>query len=84
KELGLDKCSKTKNLDDYITLYHNLEQYDLEAVRSLTKDELKDKLKVDPGSKMQVFRKDKSKNLINKEFGYLEEINNKQKNWIKI
>ncbi|CAG8753371.1 18104_t:CDS:1, partial [Racocetra fulgida] len=77
--LSLDECSKIKNLDDYITLCNDLKQYNLEAVRLLTKDKLKDRLEADPESKMQVFRKDKSKNLINKEFRCLKEINNKQK-----
>ncbi|CAG8753344.1 10243_t:CDS:2, partial [Racocetra persica] len=30
KELGLGECFKTKNLDDCMTLCHDLEQYDPE------------------------------------------------------
>ncbi|CAG8829461.1 14589_t:CDS:2, partial [Dentiscutata erythropus] len=31
KELGLGECLKTENLNDCLTLCHDLEQYDLEA-----------------------------------------------------
>ncbi|CAG8845070.1 29526_t:CDS:1, partial [Racocetra persica] len=40
KKLGLGKCLKTKNLDDCMTLCHDLEQYDPEVVRPSTKEEL--------------------------------------------
>ncbi|CAG8841732.1 14712_t:CDS:1, partial [Racocetra persica] len=42
KELGLDECLKTEDLDGCMTLCHDLEQYDPEAVRPLTKEELKE------------------------------------------
>ncbi|CAG8819731.1 8916_t:CDS:1, partial [Racocetra persica] len=42
KELGLDECLKTKNLDDCITLCYDLKQYDPEVVRPPTKEELKE------------------------------------------
>ncbi|CAG8791405.1 34375_t:CDS:2, partial [Racocetra persica] len=42
KELGLGECLKTKDLDDYMTLCHDLEQYNLEVVKLPTKEELKE------------------------------------------
>ncbi|CAG8828843.1 7281_t:CDS:2, partial [Racocetra persica] len=40
KELGLDKCLKTENLDDYMTLCHDLEQYDPEKRQERPKKDL--------------------------------------------
>ncbi|KAF0359088.1 hypothetical protein F8M41_014371 [Gigaspora margarita] len=66
-------------------LFHDLEQYNKDAVRPPTKEKL-DKYekmsepKDSPGPRTQFFKKDnKSKNLIHKEFSRLEEITNKQK-----
>ncbi|CAG8658433.1 36354_t:CDS:2, partial [Racocetra persica] len=66
---------KSENLDDCLTLYHDLKQYDLEAVRLSTKEKLENRPEAGPGPRTQVFRNDnKSKNLINKEFERLDEI----------
>ena len=52
-------------------LFHELEQYDLEAVRSLIKKELEDSLR----PRTQALRKgNKSKNLINKELSVQEKL----------
>ncbi|CAG8749434.1 11825_t:CDS:2, partial [Racocetra persica] len=67
------------------TLFHDLEQYNEDVVRLLTKEKLDKYKKISepkagPGPRMQFFRKDnKSKNLINEEFSCLEEITDKQK-----
>ncbi|RIB17967.1 hypothetical protein C2G38_2185872 [Gigaspora rosea] len=53
QEKDENKCSKTENLNDCITLCHDLKQYDPEAVRLPTKDKLKDRLKAGPEPKMQ-------------------------------
>ncbi|CAG8803673.1 1846_t:CDS:1, partial [Dentiscutata erythropus] len=79
KELGLGECLKTENLDDCLTLCHDLEQYDLEAVRLPTKEKLEDRPEAGPGPRMQAFRNDnKYKNLINEEFRHLGEMNKGQ------
>ncbi|CAG8834885.1 20149_t:CDS:1, partial [Racocetra persica] len=73
------------NLDSCQILFYDLEQYDEDAVRPSTKEELDKNEKISepetsPGSRIQFFRKNnKSKNLINKEFSRLEEITDKQK-----
>jgi hypothetical protein len=73
-----------ENLNDCLTFCHNLEQYDEDAVKPPTKEELEKYEKMlepegDPKPKTQSFKKDnKSKNLINKEFECLEEITDEQ------
>ncbi|CAG8572094.1 12637_t:CDS:2 [Racocetra fulgida] len=73
------------DLDSYQTLFHDLEQYDEDAVRPPTKEELDKYEKMSEpeasfGLRTQFFRKDnKSKNLINEEFSRLGEITDKQK-----
>ncbi|GBC04243.1 hypothetical protein RclHR1_05580028 [Rhizophagus clarus] len=79
KELDLGvKPIEANDLDSCKTLFHDLEQYDPEAVRSLTKEELEDSPEASPGPRTQAHRNDKSKNLINKEFERLGEITNEQ------
>ncbi|CAB4375949.1 unnamed protein product [Rhizophagus irregularis] len=84
EELGLGECNKVENLDDCLTLCHDLEQYDEDAVRPLTKEELEkyEKMsepKAGSGPRTQVHRNDnKSMNLINKEFERLGEITDEQ------
>jgi len=75
KELGLGKCITTENLDCCQTLFHDLEQYDEEAVRPPTKDELEDDTEAGPEPKAS----HQDKNLINEEFGRLGEIKEGQK-----
>ncbi|RIA83014.1 hypothetical protein C1645_743390 [Glomus cerebriforme] len=53
-------------------------QYDLEAVRPPTKEELKNSSEAGLGSRTQALRKSNRSNLINKEFEHLEEIKKRQ------
>ncbi|POG72196.1 hypothetical protein GLOIN_2v1774047 [Rhizophagus irregularis DAOM 181602=DAOM 197198] len=78
KELDLgDELIEVNDLDGCKTLFHDLEQYDPEAVRLPTLKELKKYEKIlesegGPGPKTQSFRE--GNNLINKEFERLGEI----------
>ncbi|PKY63139.1 hypothetical protein RhiirA4_491123 [Rhizophagus irregularis] len=78
KELDLgDEPIEVNDLDGCKTLFHDLEQYDPEAVRLPTLKELKKYEKIlesegGPGPKTQLFRE--GNNLINKEFERLGEI----------
>ncbi|CAG8528723.1 2855_t:CDS:1, partial [Cetraspora pellucida] len=68
------------NLNDCLTFCYDLKQYNLEAVRLLTKEKLEDRPEAGLELRMQAFRNNnKYKNLINKEFRHLEEINKGQK-----
>ncbi|RIB30543.1 hypothetical protein C2G38_2152537 [Gigaspora rosea] len=86
KELGLGVEPLLPNdLDSCQTLFHDLEQYDEDAVRPPTKEELDKYEKMSepeagPEPRTQFFRKDnKFKNLINEEFSRLGEITDEQK-----
>ncbi|CAG8516861.1 13943_t:CDS:1 [Racocetra persica] len=86
KKLGLDvEPFLSNDLDSCQTLFHDLKQYDEDAVRPPTKEKLDkykkiSELKASPEPRTQFFRKDnKSKNLINEEFSCFEEITDKQK-----
>ncbi|CAG8767968.1 36388_t:CDS:2, partial [Gigaspora margarita] len=75
KELGLGiKPFLSNNLDSCQTLFHDLEQYDKDAVRPSTKEKLNKYEKMlepeaSPEPRTQFIKKDnKSKNLINEEF----------------
>ncbi|CAG8486893.1 1094_t:CDS:2, partial [Racocetra fulgida] len=63
KELDLGDCNRPEDLNQCMLLCHDLEQYDPEAVRSLTKE----KLENSPGSRTQAIKKsNKSKREIKK------------------
>ena len=80
----MGECISTETLDGCMTLCHDLDQYDPDAVCPPTLKELEKYKKIldsegGSGPKTQSFRKgNKSKNLINKEFERLGEITNKQ------
>ncbi|CAG8561082.1 34257_t:CDS:2, partial [Racocetra persica] len=75
KKLDLGDCDRPEDLNQCMLLCHDLEQYNPEAVRLLTKK----KLENSPESKTQAIRKsNKSKSLINKEFERLGEIKEEQ------
>ncbi|GBC08947.1 hypothetical protein RclHR1_00850028 [Rhizophagus clarus] len=76
-DLGVEPI-EANDLDGCKTLFHDLEQYNPETVRPLTKGELEDSLEASSGPRTQAHRNDKSKNLINKEFERLGEITNEQ------
>ena len=76
-DLGVEPF-EANDLDGCLTLFHDLELNDPEAVRLQTLKELKSE--GGPGPKTQSFRKgNKSKNLINKEFERLGEIKGHEK-----
>ncbi|CAG8730885.1 6976_t:CDS:1, partial [Racocetra fulgida] len=80
KELDLGDCDRPEDLNQCMLLCHDLEQYDPEAVRPPTKEELEDRPEAGPESRTQTLRKgNKSKNLINKEFERLGEIKRHEK-----
>src|SRR3954465_15137472 len=82
-ELGVES-HLTDNLDNCLTLFYDLEQYDEEAVRPPIKEKLEKYEKISepktgPEPRTQSFRKgNKPKNLINKEFECLGKITDKQ------
>ena len=84
KELGLgDDPFLANDLNSCQLLFHDLKQYDEDAVRLPTKEELEkykkmSELKAGPEPRTQAHRNDKSKNLINKEFKCLGEITDEQ------
>ncbi|CAG8501391.1 13842_t:CDS:2, partial [Cetraspora pellucida] len=72
KELGLgDDCLKTNNLDDYMTLCYDFEQYNPEAVRLLTKEKLEEEYKK---TKLEKIKKKQERLKKNLEFKEQEEM----------
>ncbi|PKK60229.1 hypothetical protein RhiirC2_793631 [Rhizophagus irregularis] len=81
-DLGVEPF-EANDLDGCLTLFHDLELNDPEAVRLPTLKELEKYKKISepkagPGPRTQAHRNDKSKNLINKEFERLGEITDEQ------
>ncbi|UZO01512.1 uncharacterized protein OCT59_012610 [Rhizophagus irregularis] len=81
-DLGVEPF-EANDLDGCLTLFHDLELNDPEAVRLPTLKELEKYKKISepkagPKLRTQAHRNDKSKNLINKEFECLGEITDEQ------